>query len=139
MENYMKKFSCMVLLAASASASAATVQVKIEGVRSDKGVVQVALCDEAGYPKDCRLTATGPARAGTVTVEVPNVPGGTWAVLAYHDENSNKKLDANFVGKPTEGYGFSNGATAMFSVPKFKEAAITVGEGTALATVPLKY
>jgi uncharacterized protein (DUF2141 family) len=136
---YMKKICFLALLAISTGASAATVQVKIEGVRSDKGVVQVAVCDESTYPKDCRLTATAPARAGTVTVQVPNVPGGTWAVLAYHDENSNKKLDANFVGKPTEGYGFSNGATAMFSAPKFKDAAIAVSEGAASATVPLKY
>ena len=135
----MKKMRIIALLAVSAGASAATVQVKIDGVNSAKGVLQVALCDEAAYPKDCRLTATVPARAGSVTVDVPNVPSGTWAALAYHDENSNKKLDANFFGKPTEGYGFSNGATAMFSAPKFKEAAFSVGEGTVPATVTLKY
>ena len=135
----MQKLSIIALMAFSASASAATVQVKIDGVTSDKGVLQVALCDEATYPKDCRLTATAPARAGSVTVDVANVPSGTWAALAYHDENSNKKLDANFFGKPTEGYGFSNGARAMFSAPKFKEAAFSVGEGMVPATVTLKY
>lgn len=135
----MQKLSIIALLAMSASASAATVQVKIDGVRSDKGVLQVAVCNEADYPKDCHLTATAPAHAGSVTVDVPNVPSGSWAVLAYHDENANKKLDANVIGKPVEGYGFSNGATAMFSAPKFKEAAITVGEGTVPASVTLKY
>lgn len=135
----MKKLCIIALLAFSASASAATVQVKIEGVRSDRGVLQVAVCDEATYRKDCRLTATTPAQTGSVTVDVPNVPAGTWAVLAYHDENSNKKLDTNFVGMPTEGYGFSNGAASRFGPPSFKEAAIAVGEGTVAATVTLKY
>ena len=135
----MKKLSIIALLAISASASAATVQVTITGVRSDKGVVQVAVCDEANYRKDCRLTATAPARAGSVTVDVADVPAGTWAVLAYHDENSNKKLDTNFVGMPKEGYGFSNGANSKFGPPSFKEAAMAVGEGTVPATVALKY
>ena len=135
----MKKMSIIALLAVSAGASAATVQVKIDGVTSDKGVVQVAVCDEANYRKDCTLTATVPARTGFVMVEVPNVPAGTWAVLAYHDENSNKKLDANFVGMPKEGYGFSNGAKATFGPPSFKDAAIPVGEGKVTAVVTLKY
>jgi len=135
----MKKLSIIALLALSASASAATVQVRIDGVTSAKGVVQVAVCDEANYRKDCKLTATVPARTGFVTVDVANVPAGTWAVLAYHDENGNKKLDTNFVGMPKEGYGFSNGAASKFGPPSFKDAAITVGEGLVPATVTLKY
>jgi uncharacterized protein (DUF2141 family) len=135
----MKKLSIIALLAVSAGASAATVQVNIVNVRSDKGVLQVAVCDEATYRKDCRLTATMPAKAGAMTVDVADVPSGTWAVLAYHDENSNKKLDTNFVGMPTEGYGFSNGAASRFGPPSFKEAAITVGEGNVPASVTLKY
>lgn len=135
----MKKLLIIALLGAAGAASAATVQVKIDGVRSDTGVVQVALCDEATYPKDCRLTAAVPARSGSVTVDVANVPAGSWAALAYHDENSNKKLDTNFVGMPKEGYGFSNGAKGTFGPPKFKDTAITVGEGTISATVILKY
>ena len=135
----MKKLSIIALLAASISASAATVQVKVDGIRNDKGAVQVALCDAATYPKNCRYTATAPAQAGSVTVDVPDVPSGTWAALAYHDENSNKKLDTNFVGMPTEGYGFSNGAKGNFGPPKFKDTAITVGEGTTTALMTLKY
>lgn len=135
----MKKLLIIALLGAAGAASAATVQVRVDGVRNDTGVVQVALCDEATYPKDCRLTTSVPAKAGSVTVEVPNVPAGSWAALAYHDENSNKKLDTNFVGMPKEGYGFSNGAKGTFGPPKFKDTAITVGEGTTSATVILKY
>jgi uncharacterized protein (DUF2141 family) len=135
----MKKLSIIALLAMAASASAATVQVRIDGVTSDQGVVQVAVCDEANYRKDCQLTATVSARKGFVMADVPNVPAGTWAVLAYHDENSNKKLDTNFVGMPKEGYGFSNGAKATFGPPSFKDAAIPVGEGKVTAVVTLTY
>ena len=135
----MKKLSIIALLAASASASAATVQVKIDGVTSDKGALHVAVCDQETFLKKCKLTASAPARVGSVTIDVPNVPAGTWAVLAYHDANGNNELDRNFVGMPKEGYGFSNGATAKFGPPSFKDAAMTVGEGNASATVTLKY
>ena len=135
----MKTLRILALLAIAGSASAATVQVKVDGVRNDKGIVQVALCDEATYPKDCRLTASAPAKPGAVTVDLPNVPAGTWAALAYHDENSDKKLNTNFVGMPKEGYGFSNGVKGTFGPPRFKDTAITVGEGATNATITLKY
>ena len=139
----MKLSSIIALLAVAASASigasAATIQVRVDNVASDKGAVHVAVCDQATFLKQCRITASAPARAGIVTIDVPDVPAGTWAVLAYHDANGNKELDRNFVGMPTEGYGFSNGAKGRFGPPSFNEAAMTVGEGSVSAIVTLKY
>jgi len=42
--------------------------------------------------------------------EFPGVAAGTYAVSAFHDENSNGKLDRNFMGIPREGVGASNNA-----------------------------
>jgi uncharacterized protein (DUF2141 family) len=33
---------------------------------------------------------------------------GVYAAFAFHDGNGNGKVDANLVGVPTEGFGFSN-------------------------------
>jgi uncharacterized protein (DUF2141 family) len=74
-----------------------------------------------------------------VTVEVPDVPAGSWAVMAYHDENDNQKLDRNELGIPSEGYGFSNGANAKYGPPQFKQAAVTVGATAVPVQVTLKY
>jgi uncharacterized protein (DUF2141 family) len=41
-------------------------------------------------------------------VSVPNLHPGKYAVRYYHDENMNGKMETNLVGKPKEGYGFSN-------------------------------
>lgn len=114
-------------LLASAGVSAATMQVKIDGVANGKGKLRVAVCDENSFLKKCALGAVAPAHASTTTVEVPNVPAGNWAVMAYHDENDNQKLDRNGMGIPSEGYGFSNGAVAKYGPPQFKQAAVTVG------------
>ncbi len=36
-----------------------------------------------------------------------DISPGTYALAVIHDENGNGKLDTNWVGIPTEGYGFS--------------------------------
>lgn len=135
----MKKMSIIALLAMSASASAATLQVKIDGVSSDKGTLQVYVCDQANFLKNCKIAAVVPAHPGTVVADFPEVPPGVWAVTVFHDENNNKKFDTNAIGIPKEGYGFSNGAKAMFSAPSFKDAAITLTEGANTASIKLKY
>ena len=132
-------------VAAAASASAATLHVKIDGVASGKGKLRVAVCDEATFMKKCAIGALAPAHSGSVTVDVPGVPAGSWAVVAYHDENDNQKLDRNELGIPSEGYGFSNGASARFGPPPFKQVAVIVGAGAGAGTdtapvyVNLKY
>lgn len=55
-----------------------------------------------------------------------NIPKGTYAVAILHDENSNGRLDKNMLGIPTEGYGFSNNAKAIFSAPSFEKTKFTL-------------
>jgi len=59
--------------------------------------------------------------------------------MAYHDENDNQKLDRNELGIPSEGYGFSNGATAKNGPPQFKQAAVSVGATTVPVQITLRY
>ncbi len=53
---------------------------------------------------------------------------GKYAIRFYHDENMNRVLDTNLVGKPTEGYGFSNNVTARFSMPLFNKWLFDLNE-----------
>jgi uncharacterized protein (DUF2141 family) len=46
---------------------------------------------------------------------------GKYAIRYYHDENINGKMDTNLVGKPTEGYGFSNNVIGKTGPPKFEK------------------
>jgi len=46
---------------------------------------------------------------------------GQYAIRYYHDENLNGKMDTNLVGKPTEGYGFSNNVIGKFGPPAFEK------------------
>ena len=51
------------------------------------------------------------------------VASGTYAVSVVHDENSNGKLDRNFIGVPREGVGASNDAKGHMGPPKFNAAS----------------
>lgn len=51
---------------------------------------------------------------------------GKYAIAVFHDENKNGKLDRNYLGIPTEAYGFSNNARRTFSAPSYEEAEVTL-------------
>lgn len=127
------------LLAGAASAvSAATVEVHVSGVAAGKGKVNVAVCDKERFLKQCAYSASAPARDGDNVISVANVPPGTWAVLAYQDENGNDELDRNLIGIPKENYGFSRDARGKFGPPGFDDAAIEVGGDKTFAPVRLR-
>lgn len=128
--------SC-TLLAWALPASAATVEVRVSGVAGGKGKVSVAVCDRARFLKQCPYSASAPAQAGETVISLKDVPAGTWAVLAYQDENGNGELDRNFIGIPKENYGFSRDAASKFGPPGFEDAAIEVREGTTVAPIRL--
>lgn len=46
-----------------------------------------------------------------------------YAVIVYHDLNANGKLDRNFLGIPSEPYGFSNNPSTRFGPPGFDKAS----------------
>ncbi len=117
-------------------AFAATIEVRVSGVTA-KGKVNVAVCDRERFLKQCAYSASVPAQAGDTVVTLKDIPAGTWAVLAYQDENENKELDRNFIGIPKENYGFSRNPVSRFGPPSFEDAAIEVRDGANTAAITL--
>jgi uncharacterized protein (DUF2141 family) len=115
---------------AAAPAQAARIIVTVSGIKSAAGGVYVGLyATPSKFLNGTQVDAMRKVRASTgpVTVVFDNLPPGTYAVGAYHDENNNDHLDTDFVGLPTEGYALSNGVRAVMSKPTFHQAAFTVG------------
>src|SRR5437773_10601277 len=118
------------LVVVAGPASAARIIVTIDGLKTAQGNVFVGLyASPAKFLQGNQADAQRRVRASTgpVTVAFDNLPPGTYAVGAFHDENANDHLDTNFLGLPTEGYALSNGVRAVFSKPNFYEAAFSVG------------
>lgn len=128
------------LLGSMTPAGAATVNVTVTNVHSDKGEVRAAVCTRAEFLKPtCTYIASAPAHAPETQVRVENVPPGTYAVQVYQDENDNHRIDRNFLGLPTEGMGFSNNAPFRFGPPSFDDAQVELGRGVTSVSIKLRY
>jgi uncharacterized protein (DUF2141 family) len=60
---------------------------------------------------------------------------GNYAVAVFHDRNKNGILDKNFLGVPTEEYGFSNNARNTFSAPSFKDASVSLSGNKTISII----
>ena len=120
----------LALIVVAGPASAARIIVTIDGLHSAQGNVFIGLyATPSKFLNGNQSDAMRKVRASTgpITVTFDNLPPGTYAVGAYHDENGNDHLDTDFIGLPIEGYALSNGVRAILSKPTFQQAAFTIG------------
>jgi uncharacterized protein (DUF2141 family) len=107
-----------------------TLTVIVENVNKDDGNIGVLVFNSTkGWPED-RFAALKdivvPAHPGTVTVTVPDLPAGDYAVAVAHDVNKNHKVDKNIFGVPKEQWGMSNNPHATIKAPSFATAKFTL-------------
>jgi uncharacterized protein (DUF2141 family) len=135
--------------------AAAELRVTAEGLRSSEGVVLIGLYDsEASFEKaldaaDNEGFLIDPDRFGAVALRAnvalksavvfSNLAPGHYAAIVFHDENLNGKLDKNFMGAPTEPYGFSNNVQGFLGPPSFDDAGIKLGDGNAAIRIAMIY
>ena len=117
--------------------------IDVEGVRSDRGDM---VADIYGSEKRRWLANKGwlfvwndPAHRGTQTLCAYLPQAGSYAVVVYHDANSNGVLDQGLFGIPTEGYGFSNNVRPRFHAPSLASASFSVSEGDTHLHIRLRY
>jgi uncharacterized protein (DUF2141 family) len=141
-------FAVAVLGTVSEPGSAQTpcpgIHVKVLNIRNSTGTVACALFESPeGFPKEFLRSATNvmviKVRKQQARCDFEDIPPGTYAVVVVHDENMNGKLDTNVFGIPTEGYGFSNDATAMLGVPSFQAASFAYDGRSLDFTLSLHY
>ena len=128
----------------AAQAAAADLGVGIEGLRSAEGDVRVALhrqVPDGDFPGDAGVVAATirAAAPGAVRVVFADLAPGDYAVAAFHDADGDGELATNFLGMPTEGYGFSNGAVGFMGPPGFEAAAVRVGTDDVRISVTIAY
>ena len=103
------------------------IRVEITGLRNDKGQVLCSLFSSAvdfpGKVDKAILRVRSEISQGHALCEFTGIVAGTYAVSVFHDENSNGKLDTNFLGVPREGVGASNNAKGHLGPQKFAAAA----------------
>lgn len=122
--------------------SGADVTVEVQNLKNTIGKVSIGLYDKLdNFPiiskeyKGVHLNSD----SHTLSYTFKKIPNGIYAVSVFHDENSNSKLDKNFLGIPKEGYGFSNNAKATLSVPSFDDAKFKVSTQTTHLKIKMEY
>lgn len=140
------KFTCVVVLIASIvpfGASAAPLDITVEGVRNNSGTIDLCLFDrQSGFP-DCTgggalQRRRAPASQGHVRFALDAPPGG-YAVTVMHDEKGTGRLERNFLGIPRSGVGASNNPRAHFGPPSFDDARFRLPPEGVHLTVTLIY
>jgi len=120
-----------------------TLNVTVEGLRSDKGAVLLRLYDGAkGFPmKEARasLGRTVSIEGGVASVEIGGLPPGEYALAVVHDEDGDGKLLANWIGMPKEGVGTSNNPKPRFGPPKWKHAKFSVADQSLRVRIWIRY
>jgi uncharacterized protein (DUF2141 family) len=120
------------------------VQVNVSGIKEVKGLMNFALYNSGSTFNDPEKAF----REYFIPVDSkPNmsflfddIPAGEYALALFHDENSNYKLDQNFLGIPQEGFGFSNNAMGTFGPPSYSEAKFQVAEnGKTTLNIQLRF
>ena len=101
-----------------------TLRLEVGDFRNNIGTLQCRLFARAADFPDGEgvLTVRVPINGRKAACAFPNIEAGTYAVAVVHDENNNGRVDKNFLGVPTEGYGASNNRTYALSSPKWEES-----------------
>lgn len=124
--------SCMISIAAACQNRIAA---EISNFSNNKGICRACLFNspssfegEGGEPFKCVAITLKNQTAEAVF----DVPAGTYAMFVFHDENSNNKLDRNFLGIPKEGYGASKNKLPFAAAPTYNENKFAVEDKVTL-------
>lgn len=107
------------------SESSGKLKVVISGFPNDDGNCRFALDNSKSvYEREDSvwIGKVLPIVNKQVIVVIDSLSYGEYAVRVFHDENENEIIDTNFLGIPTEDYGYSNDASDWFGPPSWEKA-----------------
>jgi len=120
--------------------AAASLTITFQGITKASGEIRGQLfSSEASYGgKGEAVTVFAiPVTGASVSVTVPGLAPGQYAVKAFHDVDGDGKMGANPFGMPTEPYAFSNNAKGAFGPAPWSAAAFEVAPGEAAHAITI--
>lgn len=123
---------------------AQNIEVTITGIRSDRGQIAVGIFrdNETFHREEAYIELQfkkQEMKDGTMLICFSLEPG-VYGLTLLDDENSNRKMEYNFLHIPREGFGFSGYYHTGLTLPKFDSFKFTVEPGqTKRITVRLRY
>lgn len=106
------------------------VTLRIRNIKHKHGTVWLAFFrNAANFLKKGKEAYVKPIRVKTDQQDVTTICSleqGWYAISAFQDLDENGNINLNFIGVPTEPYGFSNNARPILSAPSFKQCQFYV-------------
>jgi uncharacterized protein (DUF2141 family) len=106
------------ILISNISFSQFKLDIEITEIKNNTGKLMFQLFDEN---EQIIKQEIGIINDKKCSFSIGNLKAGKYAVRYFHDENLNGDMEKNLVGKPTEGYGFSNNVVGKYSMPPFEK------------------
>jgi len=124
----MKTIALLVLLSISnlfAQHNNTVLELSLSNQQSSEVKIYLAIYD-------CEQCFGIPEKAYFTRILIANNPfrtrlelkSGNYAIAVYQDINNNGKLDKNWMGIPTEPYGFSKDPVIRFGPPLYKDCML---------------
>jgi uncharacterized protein (DUF2141 family) len=107
-----------LILISDYSFSQFRLDIEITEIKNNTGKIMLQLLDENGKVRTQEMSSIKDYKC---SFSIADLKPGKYAVRYYHDENLNLKMETNLVGKPVEGYGFSNNVKGKFGPPPFEK------------------
>lgn len=119
--------SSMIFAQTATNKSEEGISVTVSAVNalSDKGIVNFAFYNEENFMKQPIYSKSASVENRKSTVVFENVPQGNYAIICFHDENENNRMDFDENRMPIESYGLSNNKM-NFGPPEFQSAKFEV-------------
>jgi uncharacterized protein (DUF2141 family) len=108
-------------------------EIEVTGIKNNKGKIMLQLMDSGEKTVSEKMSDIKDQKC---LILIENLKPGKYAVRYFHDENLNGKMDTNFMGIPTEGYGFSNNAKGSFGPPPFEKWLFEVSADKKISLKP---
>ena len=115
---------------------------RVKTFRNQNGQILGALFNSSSnYSNNVRFKNFSSALgADSINIVFDSIPAGSYCFSCFHDENSNNKIDKNFFGAPTEGYGFSNNPGITLGAPSYSQIKFQIDStDTILSNIDLIY
>ena len=140
----MKKLIAVLFLAVSLPAFSQNIHVTVTGVENSKGKLMLGVfTSNENFKEEKPVKKMSFSKTkfsnGKLSFSLSLEPG-TYGLSVYDDENSNHKMDYNWVHIPVEGFGFSDFYLSGMSRPTFDDFKFTVKEGESKRiTIKMRY
>ncbi len=129
MQKYLWPFLIALIITQFSFSQNAQLEIEISGISEIKGNIQIAIFnDSAVFPEKGKAYRVEyfDVNAEVMQVAIDDLPYDDYGVVLFHDVNSDKECNLNFIGIPKESYGFSNNVKPVLKAPSFESAKINL-------------